>query len=419
MNLRTCLLVLLTGLGVSTKVHGQAGLVTLSSPVSAALQGSTPIASSGPSLSDLAGGLAQSGPLTRVGPVAVRPYASYELAQGHGILRMPGVPDDVSRQTLSAGLLLDAGRGKYADYQISRVSYSDNGPANATNQNLRAEDEVVVGPWRIKLGGQFGDNSNILVATGCYAREQAYGANSLVAYQVGRNTELELNLRVADRSSVAESAGFAWAESDWTLWSASTWLRRHFGPQLNVALGFAVGYDDLARGTDMWHTQPQLQVSWRPTDKVSLTAEYGLEERHAWAPGGRTHRNHRYGVSLLYSPVATTSVSAELHQSVDPSYFSGQTTEGEGWSVGLRQRLLGRLFLSATYSQLRTDYESVLGGADTGRAELYRALSFRLSTPVLQRGSVGLSYQKASNRSNVAAYDFNSHQFGEEFSYRF
>jgi hypothetical protein len=418
MNLRSCLLALLAGCGVSAVVQGQVGLVTLSGPVSSALQASPASSVSGPYFSDLASGLAQSGPLTRFGPVAVRPYASYELAQGHGILRMPGVPDDVSRQTLSAGLLLDAGSGKYADYQVSLVSYAGGGPGTTTNQNLRAEDEVVVGPWRVKLGGQYGDNSNILVATGCYAREQAYGANALVAYQLGRQTELELNLRVADRSSVAETASFAWAESDWTLWSASTWLRRHFGPQLNVALGFAVGYDDLARGTDQWHTQPQLQVSWRATDKISLSAEYGLEERHAWAPGGRTHRNHRYGMSLLYSPVATTSVSAELHQSVDPSYFSGQTTEGEGWSVGVRQRLLGRLFLSATYAQLRTDYESILGG-DAGRAELYRALSFRLTTPVLQRGSLGLSYQRASNRSNVAAYDFNSHQFGEEFSYRF
>lgn len=419
MNLRKCLSVLLAGFGVCPFLHGQAGLVTLSSSFASAVQASPSTASSSIPLSDFASGLTQSGPLARIGPVALRPYASLELTQAHGLLRLPGVPDDVDRQTLSAGLLLDAGRGRYADYQISRVSYSSGGPTDTINQNVRAEDEVVVGPWRVKLAGQYGDNSNILVATGCYVREQAYGGSSLVAYQLGRNTELELNLRVSDRSSVAEAASFAWAESDWTLWSASTWLRRHFGPQLNVALGFAVGYDDLARGTDLWHTQPQLQVSWRPTPKIALSAEYGLEERHAWAPGGRTHRNHRYGVSLLYTPVSTTSLSAEMHQSVDPSYFSGQTTEGEGWSVSLQQRLLGRFFLTASYAQLRTDYDSILGIADSHRAELYRSLSLRLSTPVMQRGTLGVSYQRASNRSSVAAYDFTGHQFGEEFSYRF
>jgi hypothetical protein len=419
MYLRTRLCLLLAGLGVGSFLHGQAGLVTLSAPVSSALQGSVPSAAFHQPFFDFAHGLSQSGPLTRIGPVAVRPHASVELTQAHGLLRLPGVPDDVDRQTISAGLLLDAGPGKSADYQISRVSYSSGGPNDTINQNIRAEDEVVAGPWRVKLAGQYGDNSNLLVATGCYVREQAFGANSLVAYQVGRNTELELNLRVSDRSSVAEAASFAWAESDWTLWSASTWLRRHFGPQLNVALGFAVGYDDLARGTDLWHTQPQIQVSWRPTSKISLTAEYGLEERHVWAPGGRTHRNHRYGASLQYSPVPTTSLSAEIHQSVDPSYFSGQTTEGEGWSVSLQQRLLGRFYLTATYAHLRTDYESILGIAQVNRDELYRSLSFRLTTPVMQRGSLGISYQRATNRSSVAAYDFNGHQFGEEFSYRF
>jgi len=370
-------------------------------------------------LSSLSSALAQSRPLYQAGPLAVRPHLSYEIVTGTGILRIPGSTEKVTMHTLSPGVALELGTRITADYTLSRVMYSSSQLSDSTSHNARIQGGIVRDALKLNFSAGYGSNSTVLVETGGQTEEDSYSAGTNIAYQLGQRTELELNLSMSDRSAKPVAGAVTWNASDYTLWSASLWLRRHVSQDLSFAAGYTAGYDEIDPGPDMSHGTPQVQVRWKANQKISLSAEYGIERRRTRTSRAETQSNSRYSGSLSYTPFPTTTVSVGVSRSVEPSYFSGQTTQSDGWNVGLQQRLLTRLFLSAGYSQRSADYESAIVGVNPIRDDRYDSYNVRLSTAVFGKGSVAVFYQHGRNRSSLAIYQFNSDQIGAQFSYRF
>jgi hypothetical protein len=376
-------------------------------------------ASPGVVLSNVSSALSQPKPVAYAGPFGVRPHFTYEVVRGTGILRLPGRPQKVTMQTISPGVTLEAGTRGTIDYTLSRVMYSSRQLEDATNHNLRLQANHTQQDWNLALNGAYGLNSTILVETGGQTEEESYSTRGMIARRLGSSTELEVNLGQSVRSADPVDSNTTWNSTDWTLWSAATWQRYHVSKGLSAAAGFAVGYDEIDQRPDMSHYQPQVQVRWRPTAKLSLNAEAGVERRRVRATLGRTESNGRYSAGVTYSPVSTTTLTLGANRSVEPSYFVGQTSQSEGWNVGIQQRLLGRLFLSAGASQRRMDYESEVINRASPRDDRYESYDVRLSAPVLQRGSVSVFYQRGRNRSSEALYAFTSDQVGGQLSYRF
>lgn len=369
-------------------------------------------------LSSIASVLLSPIPPVQAGPLALRPHVSYEVSRGSGILRTPGAPDKVTTNTATAGVLVELGTRVTADYSLSRVWYSST-LSDATNHNLWLRGGITYDKWRWGLSGMYGSNSEVLVETGGQTDRDRYSTNVVVARQLGSRSELELNFSHSVESANPVEGTPTWNSADWTLWGGSAWYRYHISQNLSAAVGFAGGYDDITDSPDMSHTQPQVQITWQPTPKLSFSAEGGIERRRTRAPLAQPQNNGRYSASASYRPFQMTTLSAGLRRSVEPSYFTGQTTQSDSWNVNLQQRLLGKLFLSVGVSQRSAAYESALAGVFPDRDDRYRSFSVNLSTVVLGKGSLAVFYQRVRNRSSEGIYDFTSNQIGASLGYHF
>lgn len=371
--------------------------------------------------SSIASALTRSGPLWQGGPFAARPHFDYEVIHGSGILRIPGQPEKTTMHTVSPGILVDVGTQASMDYTLSRVMYSNEKLDDETDHNFRLQGGLTRDDWKFRLSGTYGTDTNVLVETGGQTRDESYTTIGTVSYQLGRRSELEVIFNHTDRSATPTASSPNWQGSEWVLWSVSTWLRQHLSKELNIGAGVGAGYDEIGDGPDMSHVQPQLQINWRPTQKISLSAEGGRENRRVRSTRPRNQENTRYNASVSYRPFSTTSLSAGASRTIDPSYFAGETTQSDGWNVGFEQRFLTRLFFSISRSQSKAKYDSTTTAfvATPNRDDRYESTSVRLSTPLFGKGSVAAFHQRSHNRSNETIYNFTSDQVGGQLSYRF
>jgi hypothetical protein len=370
-------------------------------------------------LSDISSALPQPGARMHAGPVGIRPHLSYGIVHGTGTLRVPGTPDELTVHTLSPGVLLEIGKSGTINYTLSRVMYSSKTLPDATNHNLGVQANITRNHWNVGVNGAYGTNRIVLVETGGQTEEDTYSTGARIARAFGSRSELETNLSHSVRSANPAETNPVWTGAEFALWSTSTWIRYHLSKNLSIAVGFGFGYDDIDRSPDMSHSEPQVQLIWNPAKKLSVKLEGGLERRRTRAALAETQTNGRYSFAVDYNLSSITTITLGANQTIQPSYFDGRITQSTGWNASVRQRLLTRLFLSMEASQREIDYESALPTISEGRSDQYYSYNITLSTPVVQRGSIAVFFQRGRNRSNVEAYTFTSNQVGAELNYRF
>ncbi len=370
-------------------------------------------------LSSINSALTKQGPLAQWGPIAIRPHFSYSLIYGNGLLRVPGDPENTSVHTLSPGLLMEIGQNSSFDYTISRRIYSSSRLPSSTDHNVRFDTNASYGDLKAGLSASYGVNSPTLVETGGQTNEDTFALNGNALYRLGDRSTLDLGISRSDRSATPVTRSPAWTGSDWTKWWASSWFRYTVSEKFIVSVGLGVGYDEISDNPNMSYTQPQLQVVWRPSDRFSASAEVGLERRKTEDTFGETQENGTYNTSLAYRPFQTTTLSLGANRNISTSYFADQTTQTEGWRLSAEQRVWQRFYLSASTGQGRVAYLPTTNRPFVPRDDRYDTVSFRVSTPIWARGSVALYYQRSHNTSTQTLFEFTTHLYGFEFSYRF
>ena len=161
------------------------------------------------------------------------------------------------------------------------------------------------------------------------------------------------------------------------------------------------------------------QVSWRPVEKFTLGLGGGVKHTRSKSSNGADFTTPLLSVSLAYQPFETTSLGLSVNRSAAGSYFQSLATESLRWNLSLNQRLLGKLYLAASYGEVETDYVALLNTLLPNRSDKARTYSVRLSTRLLQRLSVALVTQETRNRSNLAGFGLTSRQIGIELGYRY
>jgi hypothetical protein len=372
-------------------------------------------------LSSIASALTRSGPLWQRGPLAARPHFNYEVVHGTGILRIPGQPEKTTMHTVSPGILVNVGTQASMDYTLSRVMFSNENLEDETDHNFRVQGGLTRDNWKFGLSGEYGTVTNVLAETGGQTRDESYTTTGTVSYQLGQRSELEVLFNHTDRTTRPSASSPTWQGSDWVLWNVSTWLRRHLSKELNIAAGVAAGYDEIGDAPDMSHIQPQLQINWRPTQKISLSAEVARENRRVRSTRPRNQENTRYNASVSYRPFSTTSLSVGAIRAVEPSYFTRETTQSRSWNVRFEQRFLTRLFFSISNWQSKEKYDSTTTAlvASPNRFDRSETINVKLSTPIFGKGSVAVFHQRTYNRSSETIYNFTSDQVGGQFTYQF
>lgn len=354
--------------------------------------------------------LLEANPLT-FGPVSLHPHFLYRYLDGTGIRSSPGHSRNTVINMISPGVLFMLGNQWTLDYTLTRTLYSNPAFRDTTDHFVALQGGTSYQAWTFGFKQTYTMTSAPLVETGGQTKRETVGTNLDAHYRITDRTTLEL--------SAAQDLRYARAFQNSYVWSTTDWLHHQFVPGLDTALGLGLGYVDLTSSPNLNFYNYLGQVGWSVAQRVNLSVQGGVEVLKSQAAGASDITDPTLMATLQYQPSETTTLLVTAGQRLSTSYFNNQVVKAATWDVGLRQRLLGHIYLSSDYRGGKSSYLSVDPTVSAGREDRIRSFDIRLSIALLQRGTLAVLYNWSHNSSNAFGYGFSTHQFGVELGYKF
>ena len=345
------------------------------------------------------------------GPVALHPHFVYRLMNGDGIPARPGREFKTTTHDISPGVLVAVGEKWSFDYTPTWTYYSNDAFKDTVDHAVRLNGGTSYGDWDFGLAFSYTYDSPALLETGGQTTQERFSTNANVSYHLSSRTVLEL--------TAVGSARYGSQFNDSRDWRTRNWLNYQVNPRVTVGVSAGLGYVEVETGSDMSYVEAGGRIGWRPTEKLTFHVDAGMENRRFRVGGLNDRSTPKYGATLSYTPVETTSFSLTANQTVSPSYFRDQITTGRSYGLGLQQRFLKRFHLSLHYTHATSAYDSTASDVTGVRDDTSKSFTARLSTALFQRGSVALVFRDTTNRSNLEDYDVTSTQYGFEIGLRF
>ena len=349
------------------------------------------------------------------GPVIFRPRVSYRYLYTDGLQSSPGTQNKTAVQDLSPGFLVDFGPNWVLDYSPTLRFYSDPNFRNGVDQSVNLHGGVTNDKWNLGLSQSFTESSSPTVQTGTQTDTQSYGTALNAGYQLNRVLTLDMGLNQSLQYASGSSSGTGVQST--MQWSTLEMLNFKFWQQFTFGAGLGGGYVQSDNSPNQTFQNLQGQFGWRITDKTSLQANAGVDDRQ-FSNNQPNLVKPTYGATLQDQILPNTSISCSLSQAVTPSILQDTVTVGTSYGVGFNQRLLGHLHLGATASYNTDDYVSTQPGTP-GRTDHSYSFNTRLSCPFLQRGSLGLTWQYSNNQSTTGGFSYGTTQLGFDVSYSY
>lgn len=344
------------------------------------------------------------------GAFVFHPHITYRYLYGTGLESAPGHSHKSSIQEVLPGLAIDLGTHWVVEYNPTLRYYSDPAFQGGVDQNLVLHGEAGVGDWQFGLAQVYTATTAPTLATGSQVSQTAYATSLTAGYVFDPLVSLALG--------VNQNFNFASGLQSTREWSTLDFVDFNLSPRLLLGVGGGGGYDSAENSADQTFQQFQTRVSWLVDDRLSVSANAGLEDRE-FAGGSRGPTvNPIYGAQVQYQPFAQTQLALKLNHSVSPSVLASLDSETATYELSLNQRLLGKLHLNVTGGYNRLDFLSTQA-AVTSRSDYYYTFTTRLSLPVLQRGTVGLEYRYAKNASSAAGLSTSSNQVGVDLGFSY
>jgi hypothetical protein len=351
-------------------------------------------------------------PLVASGPFTVRAHFSYRLLYGDGVPNPNGVQQSTTIHNLSPELLVDLGTHWMFDYVPTWVYYSNASYTDSVDQSVRLNGWTTYQDWVLQLTQNYNTTSSPTVETGQQTK-QVNWANSLSAtYSVNSAVALEFGLLHSYQSAESFTSSHQWSTMDWVHYKPI--------PHVDTAVGLGLGYVDVNAGADTTFIRPELQAGWSVTNKVSLTAHGGVEDRHFLSGGTPNSSNPIYGASVVLQPFVTTKITLGAEHDVATSLFENVITKSTVWQARLEQRLFGEFYLSTGGSHGKVAFLPLTGGALTSaRDDNTYTFDLSLSATVFRRCSAAVVFHNTHNSSTAGGFALSSKQYGLELSYRY
>ena len=349
------------------------------------------------------------------GPIIFRPRVSYRYLYTDGLQSSPGSLSKSVVQDVSPGLLVDLGPDWVLDYAPTLRYYSDPAFRDGVDQSFSLHGGITLEKWRFGLAQSFTDSSSPTVETGSQVDQQVYGTFLSAGYAI--NSVLSLDLGGSQNLQFAGGSTSAGGLQSTREWSTMDFLNFKFWQRFTFGAGAGGGYVLSDNSPNQTFEQFQGRFGWRITDRLSLQANAGLDNRQ-FSGGQPGLSNPTYGATLQYQAFANTSVFVNLSQAVTQSILQDSLTVNTVYGAGVSQRLLGRLHLSLSGNYSEEDFLSTLAAISTRTDDNY-SVNARLSCPFLKRGTLGLTWQYSHNQSTVSGLTYGTTQLGFDVGYSY
>jgi len=355
--------------------------------------------------------------LLQWGPVGFYPHFLYRFLYGDGVPAQPGEHFATAINEVYPGILLKLGQHWQLDYTPSLRYYSSSHFQDTTDHSVALNGGTTYENWTFGLSQRYATTSQPLIETGAQTDLETYDTAINAACQFNTKTSLEMGF----------NQGFQYVDqnassgplTDSKVWSTMDWLNYQFWPKFGAALGVGGGYADLSLGSSMSYEQLKGRITWQVSDKVSVSASGGLDDRQFVDSTQPDLLNPIFTVSAFYRPFEATTLSLDASRTVSPSYFEGLVTETTAVGGGLHQRFFKKLNLDFSTGYGVTSYELTSPGPNPLREDHFTYVNVRLSVPFLKRGTAGVFYQASKNTSTVSTYQISSTQVGFDLAYHF
>ena len=358
-------------------------------------------------------------PLLRSGPLALQPHLLYRLSYGDGLQASPGQQSKTFINEIDPGVLFQWGSHWILDYTPIIRFYSSSVFRNTFDNSVNLRGGTTYEDWTLGLSQSYVSSSDPIIETGAQTDQQIFSTGLSAVRQLGSKTSLELalnqNLRYSDQTISSQQL------NNYNSWSTMDWLNYQFWSRFGASVGVGFEYDNVKVGSDMTSEQIQGRITWRVVNKLSFVLSGGGSDRQFLGSGAPSLLSPIFSLSVNYSPFEVTTFYVSAYSAVTPSYYQDQVTESTAISAGVRQRLLGKLFLDVNGGYGTSTYHSSTLAPTTANLANYDSTFFgaRLSTPLLKRGSAAIFYSVNYNSSGAAVYNYTTTMVGLELSYRY
>ena len=234
---------------------------------------------------------------------------------------------------------------------------------------------------------------------------------------------LVLRYRYSDKTTLVSEARVSLNNSEFGQDNQQYAVNEAIDYQLfeRTSLGFGVRVGRLNSGDGLHETfeSPVARLAYRVADKVSVSAQAGVDvrERGSYAGTGTTPV---FMLESEWTPYDGTTLLLSGYRRVDASEsLSGEDFTTTTVALTFQQRFLRHYFVLASFDYSHDDYAVVTGTGTNvpARTDDYYFFRIGLSYKALKYFDYGLFYRRQENDSNLGSYSYASNRVYLQFNF--
>ncbi len=350
----------------------------------------------------------------------------YRFTYGNGLeSAQSGENTKMVIQMLSPGVLLGLGDHWTLDYNPLISFYSSSLYHDTVGESVLLHGVATNGDWILGLAQSYVLSTQPLVETGAQTAEEGYATALTAAAQLNDKWSLQMGL----------NQNFRFAQNYPSLheWTTTGWLNYEIEPQLGLAIGPAIGYDELSAGSDMPFEDIKGRITFKPGTKLVLSVDGGAEDRQFIHPSAPPMVTPVFDASAYYRIFPGTEITLLASRVVTPSLYENQinvitsvnATSANIWS---RRSILNWVPVAPpSHSprlwrrRCRNSSSAPLRKPPCSRCATTRQTTAKSASPppFRKRLTGSLFYYASKNVSSQINFSYSSTQMGMELSYRY
>jgi hypothetical protein len=319
------------------------------------------------------------------------------------------------------------------DYAPSIFLYADHSDDDEIQHLIRLEGQYRVGRLTLALSqdvqilhGSHLDTSTLDASAISIAGSINAGVNGRTDAYLYR-TALGASYDLSEKTFLSGQFVY-WVDNFNTLISSdeiygNLFFNYKYSPKLAFGIGVGGGFNTVDIGPDSTFEQGLLRVQYQLTGKISLNASAGVEVRQFDSFEGESRSDRVspvYEVGAVYQPFDGTVITLRGSSRV---LNSARVAEADylatNFLLGVRQRLLQRVYVGFTAGYEHADYFNTVPGADVSRNDDYFLIEPAIDVMVTRWFTVGAYYLYRTNDSPIAQFDYYENQVGFRASFTY
>ena len=307
------------------------------------------------------------------------------------------------------------------DYLPAIFFFADHSENNSVQHVMRLDGQYRINRLTLNLSQMVQIMDGVDVQT----QDTAGGLDQQVNLDVAGRTRFNiytthLNAAYYLTGKTFVSAGLDYTNTHYTslisseVLSGNFFLNYNFSPKLVIGLGGTAGrtrVDD--PNPEQTFEQANLRVSYQATGKIDFAGTAGVEVRHFEGDMRDEYVSPVFEVRMGYAPFSGTKITLTANRrTLNSAVLAAQNYAVTNFSVGVQQRLLGRVFLGVNGGYETSNYFSTVGSSAPDRDDDYFFVQPSIGVKVTRFWALGAYYLRRQNSSSFDAFSFHDNQVG-------